>query len=158
MNASTQDSTILTCPRGFEDTPRPPTPARPIPIPGRARCFCRAAMCWGLPGLLLAMSSAAYAQSAYTPYSFSTLAGLAGGSGRADGTAGAARFDKPSGVAVDGAGSVYVADSSNDTIRKGAWAPPPRVSSSRRVPGLTPASSGSASLARSARMSSWRAQ
>jgi sugar lactone lactonase YvrE len=47
-----------------------------------------------------------------------TLAGLAGTQGSADGTGSAARFSHPVGVAVDSAGSVYVADESNDTIRK----------------------------------------
>ena len=47
-----------------------------------------------------------------------TLAGLAGTEGSADGTGSAARFGMPRGVAVDGAGNVYVADSGNCTIRK----------------------------------------
>ncbi|MCE9659205.1 MAG: hypothetical protein K8R60_11650 [Burkholderiales bacterium] len=47
-----------------------------------------------------------------------TLAGLAGSPGSADGTGSAARFNVPRGVAVDGAGNVYVADTSNVTIRK----------------------------------------
>ena len=47
-----------------------------------------------------------------------TLAGLAGSSGSADGTGSAARFGQPCGVAVDSAGNVYVADSGNHTIRK----------------------------------------
>ena len=47
-----------------------------------------------------------------------TLAGLAGNPGSADGTGSAARFYFPSGVAVDGAGNVYVADAGNHTIRK----------------------------------------
>ena len=47
-----------------------------------------------------------------------TLAGLAGSSGDADGIASAARFNSPSGVAVDGAGNIYVADTMNDTLRK----------------------------------------
>ncbi len=47
-----------------------------------------------------------------------TLAGTAGVSGSADGTGNAARFDSPTGIAVDGAGNVYVADSQNGTIRK----------------------------------------
>ncbi|KAA0253821.1 MAG: hypothetical protein EDX89_12655 [Acidobacteria bacterium] len=46
------------------------------------------------------------------------LAGLAGSPGSADGTGSAARFRLPSGVAVDGAGSVYVTDDNNHTIRK----------------------------------------
>jgi streptogramin lyase len=47
-----------------------------------------------------------------------TLAGLAGSSGSADGTGSAARFDFPAGVAADAAGNVYVADFSSSTIRK----------------------------------------
>jgi hypothetical protein len=47
-----------------------------------------------------------------------TLAGTAGVSGSADGTGPAARFDSPSGVAVDSAGNVYVTDERNRTIRK----------------------------------------
>ena len=47
-----------------------------------------------------------------------TLAGTAGLSGSEDGTGAAARFDSPSGVAVDGSGNVFVADSDNNTIRK----------------------------------------
>ena len=38
--------------------------------------------------------------------------------GSSDGTGSAARFNRPVGVAVDSAGSVYVADTSNHTIRK----------------------------------------
>ncbi len=47
-----------------------------------------------------------------------TLAGSAGSPGSADGTGSAARFNGPSGVAVDGSGNLYVADRSNHTIRK----------------------------------------
>ena len=47
-----------------------------------------------------------------------TLAGLAGQPGSADGIGIGARFRNPWGVAVDNAGNVYVADSSNFTIRK----------------------------------------
>ena len=54
-----------------------------------------------------------------TPYAFTTLAGSAAtGIGSADGTGSAARFNYPCGVAVDGSGNVYVADTYNDTIRK----------------------------------------
>src|SRR5438094_4530277 len=47
-----------------------------------------------------------------------TLAGLTGSYGSADGTGSDARFNDPWGVAVDTSGNVYVADVSNNTIRK----------------------------------------
>ena len=47
-----------------------------------------------------------------------TLAGLAGQVGSADGTNSAARFNSPYGVALDSAGDLYVADALNYTIRK----------------------------------------
>ena len=46
------------------------------------------------------------------------LAGAADMAGSADGTGAAARFDHPTGVAVDSAGNVYVADNGNAAIRK----------------------------------------
>ena len=48
----------------------------------------------------------------------STLAGSTGVAGSQDGTGGGALFNQPGGVAVDGAGNVYVADTGNSTIRK----------------------------------------
>jgi sugar lactone lactonase YvrE len=48
----------------------------------------------------------------------STLAGSAGNFGGADGTGTNAQFFGPQGIAVDGAGAVYVADTVNATIRK----------------------------------------
>jgi NHL repeat len=78
-----------------------------------------------LKGLLLAVAALgglftgfdpAWGGSVYTPYTFTTLAGVAPGS--ADGTGTAARFNGPNGVAVDSAGNVYVADDGNNTIRK----------------------------------------
>ena len=47
-----------------------------------------------------------------------TLAGLAGAIGSTNGTGSAARFSGPYGVACDTSGNVYVADTSNFTIRK----------------------------------------
>jgi sugar lactone lactonase YvrE len=46
-----------------------------------------------------------------------TLAGAAGTSGSADGTAGAARFSQPRGLAIDGTGALVLADTGNHTIR-----------------------------------------
>jgi sugar lactone lactonase YvrE len=54
-----------------------------------------------------------------TPAGFvSTLAGLPGATGSADGPGSAARFNNPQGIAVDGTGSIYVSDLLNQTIRK----------------------------------------
>ena len=47
----------------------------------------------------------------------STLAGLAGDTGRANGVGTAASFNRPTGVAADTAGNVYVADNHNNLIR-----------------------------------------
>ena len=47
-----------------------------------------------------------------------TLAGTAGAAGSTDGTGAAARFNFPTGVAIDRAGNLYVTDSSNSTVRK----------------------------------------
>jgi len=47
-----------------------------------------------------------------------TLAGTAGSFGADDATGAAARFNYPQGVATDGAGNIYVADTTNDIIRK----------------------------------------
>jgi streptogramin lyase len=53
-----------------------------------------------------------------TNWVVTTLAGQPGVSGNADGTNDAAQFNSPGGVAVDGAGNLYVADTYSDTIRK----------------------------------------
>jgi sugar lactone lactonase YvrE len=47
-----------------------------------------------------------------------TFAGAAGSAGDADGVGAAARFNQPWGIAADGAGNVYVADTQNLVIRK----------------------------------------
>jgi hypothetical protein len=77
-------------------------------------------------------------------YDFTTLAGVAPGS--ADGTGAAAQFNQPSSVAVDGAGNVYVADSSNDTIRK--MSPAGVVTTLAGSPGQRGSADGTGSAAR----------
>ena len=69
--------------------------------------------------LSLALGAAlAAAQVTYTtPYYVSTLAGIAA-HGSADGTGTAARFYRPSGIAIDAAANAYVTDAGNNTIRK----------------------------------------
>jgi len=53
-----------------------------------------------------------------TNWAVTTVAGLAGVWGAADGINGSARFYLPQGIVSDGAGNLYVADSGNHTIRK----------------------------------------
>ncbi|MCX6924455.1 MAG: hypothetical protein NT154_14755, partial [Verrucomicrobia bacterium] len=53
-----------------------------------------------------------------TNWVVTTLAGLGGSLGSADGTNDQARFNRPSAVAVDNAGNVFVTDNYNQTIRK----------------------------------------
>src|SRR2546430_136298 len=53
-----------------------------------------------------------------TNWVVTTLAGLPGNSGSADGTNGSARFNGPIGLTVDNATNLYVADFNNHTIRK----------------------------------------
>src|SRR5678815_1496903 len=52
-----------------------------------------------------------------------TLGGMPGNIGTANGTGSAARFSNPAGLAVDNTGNIYVADFYFNTIRKGY--PPP---------------------------------
>jgi NHL repeat len=53
-----------------------------------------------------------------TNWVWSTIAGEWGLAGAADGTNAAARFYRPSAIAVNSAGNAYVADTGNNTIRK----------------------------------------
>jgi streptogramin lyase len=53
-----------------------------------------------------------------TNWVLTTLAGVAGSPGTNDGTGSSAEFDFPTGVAVDAATNIYVADQLNSTIRK----------------------------------------
>lgn len=82
-----------------------------------------------------------------TPGGFvSTLAGTAGTRGNVDQPGSAARFNFPSGVAVDNDGNVYVADTLNCTIRK--ITPAGAVSTFAGFAGSAGASDGAGTAAR----------
>jgi hypothetical protein len=90
---------------------------------------------------------AAHAQSNYaTPYAITTVAGVAYVPGNIDGTGRAARFNGPSGTAVDSNGNVYVADQVNDTIRK--ITPSGVVTTLAGTPGVVGSSDGTGSAAK----------
>lgn len=76
----------------------------------------------------------------------STLAGSAGNAGSADGNGAAARFWNPQGLAVDGTGNIYVADTGNNTIRK--ISPMGQVTTIAGLPGSTGSADGSGPQAR----------
>ena len=80
----------------------------------------------------------AHAESDYENYTFTTLAGL--GAGSRDGSTNIALFSSPSGVTVDGAGNVYVADTGNATLRK--ILPAGRVATVAGLAGITNSADG----------------
>ena len=75
-----------------------------------------------------------------------TLAGSAEAAGSADGSGAGARFSNPSGIAIDGAGNVYVADEFNHTIRK--VTPDGEVSTLAGSPGASGSADGIGAAAR----------
>src|SRR5580700_9425915 len=68
--------------------------------------------------LVLVLASASAPGQTNPVYAWRNLTGRPGGTGDADGPGSAARFFDPSGVAVDSAGNLYIADAFNSTIRK----------------------------------------
>ena len=72
-----------------------------------------------------------------------TLAGSPGSAGSADGSGSSARFNSPFGLAIDGAGNLYVGDMGNQTIRK--VTPAGAVSTLAGSPGVSGASDGAGS-------------
>lgn len=94
-------------------------------------------------GATLTLADSVPASSVYT---FTTIAGLVGNSGSADGTANAARFNYPAGVAADSALNIYVADSNNHTIRK--IIPSGSVTTFAGAPGTAGSADGASSAAR----------
>jgi sugar lactone lactonase YvrE len=74
-----------------------------------------------------------------------TFAGSTGMAGSADGIGAAARFNSPGGLAIDGAGNLYLADSANHTIRK--ITPGAAVTTLAGTPGVAGSHDGTGSAA-----------
>lgn len=74
-----------------------------------------------------------------------TIAGTAGMRGSTDGTGAAARFNLPLGIAVDSAGTIYVADFYNNTIR--AISPSAAVTTLAGSAGVTGSANGTGAAA-----------
>jgi sugar lactone lactonase YvrE len=125
-----------------------PHPTKYRQQPNHAAALFRGrAVSWALCVLGIIAGQAAWGQSYYESSYFSTLAGLADrGFGSADGIGTAARFHTPSGVAVDSAGNVFVADTDNHTIRK--ISSEGVVTTVAGLPGFTASADGSGSEAR----------
>jgi len=113
---------ILSHPRGVDEVA-----GRQKVIPDRFNYLLRWLCGWELidmkafvPRVLLlgGLWSVSMVNGAAQTYTFTTIAGAAGLSGTNDGASSDARFYGPAGLALDGAGNIYVSDLNNYTIRK----------------------------------------
>jgi streptogramin lyase len=71
--------------------------------------------------VLLALATTATqtgASAIYTPYAFTNFVGSPGVSGTNDGTGSAARFVEPTSIEVDASGNIFVAEFTNNVIRR----------------------------------------
>jgi len=114
--------------------------------PGVARFYSPRGVVVDAAGTLYVADTSNHSIRKITPGGVvSTLAGQAGSYGTANGNGSAARFRSPQGVAVDGSGNVYVADTGNHTIRK--IAPAGEVTTLAGMPGVTGSADGDATQA-----------
>jgi sugar lactone lactonase YvrE len=90
--------------------------------------------------------AAANGKSVYEPYLFTTFAGTVGVVGSTNGTGSAAEFSSPSGIVVDAADNLFVADTGNHTIRK--ITPAGVVSTFAGLAGVSGSANGTGSAAR----------
>lgn len=120
--ADTENDTIRTIARGGAVTTLAGLAGRTNSVDGAgaaARFDEPYATAVDLNGNVYVADSAAHAIRKISPDGVvTTFAGSPGSFGSANGLGTAARFYSPVGVAVDSAGSVYVADSGNKTVRK----------------------------------------
>lgn len=87
------------------------------PSPGQTGCSLKIAV--GTSGIVYVADTNAATMRAVAPDgTVTTLAGLAGTPGTADGAGAVARFDQPYDLAIDSSGNLLVADTGSSTIRK----------------------------------------
>lgn len=96
-------------------------------------------------GLVATLSTSLKGETVYTPYYFTTIASTRK-EGSANGAAAAARFNHPSGVAIDAHGNRFIADRYNHTIRQ--ISPDGQVSTFAGSPGTPGSADGQGSAAR----------
>ncbi|MGI9087625.1 MAG: NHL repeat-containing protein [Chthoniobacterales bacterium] len=95
---------------------------------------------------LVTLAGSLQAQSTYEPYYFSLYAGMPGVLGAMDGIGSNATLNSPQGIATDGAGNVYIADTGNNTVRK--ILPDKTVTTLAGSPGMSGSTNGQGSVAR----------
>lgn len=105
------------------------------------KLFKRALLTLSIVSAFFVLTSAALGQT----LTITTFAGHPLG-GSEDGTGSAARFSSPAGVAADGYGNVYVADTANNTIRK--ITPGGAVTTLAGLAGMAGSADGTGSVAR----------
>ena len=96
--------------------------------------------------LVLALAAVLPTVAMAQPFTFTHLAGANGGAGAIDGAGADARLRGPAGIAIDGIGTVYVADTKNHVIRK--VTPTGVVTTLAGAPGTAGYADGAGSAAR----------
>jgi len=125
-----------------------------LPLPGSADGIGTAARFYRPSGIAVNSAGTIYVADTFnhtirkidTAAVVSTVAGVAGLAGNADGIGAVARFNYPSGLAMDSDGNLYITDSANNTIRK--MTPGGVVTTLGGMPGITGSADGQGSVAR----------
>lgn len=115
-----------------------------VDIIAKPRCGLRLLTC-SVAAVVLSATARGATEYLSPPWEVNTFAGYTG-SGTADGAAATATFNQPAGIALDGAGNAYIADTLSSTIRK--LTPGGTVSTIAGTPGLAGIADGAGVNAR----------